>query len=343
MERKLCTRFAAGKLQLARQTLFVDTDAHRRDFKGALQNRVPHQNIAVERPVVIVGRASVVGLAGFQLAADLHEKHRMMLAQDRVFALLGGLVGIQVLQLLGRDEEDLAVQLRVKARESDAEGVIRLADRADNVAHGALEIGNVAVFARDDLFPVPLVDVDGVEVVDLLVTPDGVHIGKQALADVELVALQRQPLPLGQRMHDLRLSADVRDVETDRALIAVQIVVQAGSLLHEQRRGYAAQIQRVGQIRLEIALDEFNGALQLVDGQGRVVALRDRDLAHGEASLSYEKFTKYYTPVSPAMQAGSRKYAEFLHSASGKREPLGAPCAYLILKRMSSPQNWQRR
>ena len=144
-------------------------------------------------------------------------------------------------------------------------------------------------------------------------------------------------------MHDLRLSADVRDVEADRALIAVQIVVQAGSLLHEQRRGYTAQIQRVGQIRLEIALDEFNGALQLVDGQGRVVALRDRDLAHGEASLSYEKFTKYYTPVSPAMQAGSRKYAEFLHSVSGKREPLGAPCAYLILKRMSSPQNWQRR
>ena len=282
-------------------------------------------------------------LAGLQLAADLHEEDRVMLAHDGVFALLGGLVGVAVLQLLRGDEIHVALELRVQAREGDAQRVVRLADRADDVAHGALEIVHGAVFSGDDLFPVPLVNVDRVEVVDLLVTPDGVHIGKQALADVELVALQRQPLPLGQRMHDLRLRADVRDVEADRALIAVQIVVQAGSLLHEQRRGYAAQIQRVGQIRLEIALDEFNGALQLVDGQGRVVALRDRDLAHGEASLSYEKFTKYYTPVSPAMQAGSRKYAEFLHSVSGKREPLGAPCAYLILKRMSSPQNWQRR
>ena len=142
------------------------------------------------------------------------------------------------------------------------------------------------------------------EVVDLLVAADGVHIGKQALADVELIALQRQPLPLRKRMDDLRLGVYVGDVKADRTLVAVQVIVQAGGLLHEQRRGHAAQIERVGQICLKIALDEFDRALQLIDGQWGAVALRDKDLAHGEASLSYsvQKFTKYYTSNSVFMQ-----------------------------------------
>ena len=59
------------------------------------------------------------------------------------------------------------------------------------------------------------------EVVDLLVAADGVHIGKQALADVELIALQRQPLPLRKRMDDLRLGVYVGNVKTDRPLVAV--------------------------------------------------------------------------------------------------------------------------
>ena len=229
----------------------------------------------------------------------------MVLTDDLVFALLRRLVGVEILQLLRGDEEHIAVKLGVQARERDAKRVVRLADRADDVAHGAFEILDRAVFPRDDLFPVPLVDVDGVKIVDLLVAPDGVHVGEQTLADIELVALQRQPLPLGQRMHDLRLGMDVRDIKTDRPLIAVQIVVQAGGLLHEQGSRDAAQIERVRQIRLEIAFDKFDGALQLIHGQRRTVALRDEDLAHGDASLSMEiqKFTQYYTIVSQRLQA----------------------------------------
>ena len=156
------------------------------------------------------------------------------------------------------------------------------------------------------------------EVVYLFVAADGIHIGKQALADVELVALQRQPLPLRKRMDDLRLGVYVGNVKTDRPLVAVQVIVQAGGLLHEQRRGHAAQIERVGQIRLEIALDEFDRALQFVDGQGGAVALWDEDLAHGEASLSYsvQKFTKYYTPNSAFMQVQCGNMQTFYQNRS---------------------------
>ena len=215
----------------------------------------------------------------------------MMLAQDRVFALLGGLVGIQVLQLLGRDEEHIPVQLRVKAREGDAEGVIRLADRADNVAHGALEIGNVAVFARDDLFPVPLVDVDGVEVVDLFVAADGVHIGEKSLAGVELIALECQTLPLRQRMDDLRVYTDVGDVEAHRTLVPIQIIIQTGILLHKKGGGHSAQIQRIAQIDLKVTFDKFDSALHFIRGQRRAISLRDHELAHKNGLLS-EKYAK---------------------------------------------------
>ena len=34
--------------KLAEETLFVDTDAHRREFEGALEGGVPDEDVAVE-------------------------------------------------------------------------------------------------------------------------------------------------------------------------------------------------------------------------------------------------------------------------------------------------------
>ena len=76
-------------------------------------------------------------LAGFQLAADLHEEDRVVLAQNFVLALLRGLVRVHILQFLRGDEEHLAVKFCVQARERNAQRVVRLADGADNIAHGA--------------------------------------------------------------------------------------------------------------------------------------------------------------------------------------------------------------
>ena len=219
-------------------------------------------------------------LAGFQLAADLHQEDRVVLAQDGVFALLRRLAGVHVLQLLRRDEEDLAVELRMQARERNAERIVRLADGADDVAHAALEVRLVAVLAGDDLLPVPLVDVNRVEVVHLFVAPDGVHIGEQALADVELVALEGQPLPLGERMDDLRVDADIGNVERDGALDTVEVVIEAGIFIDEQRCGHTAQIERIAQIHLKIALDELDCPLQLIDAERSMIILRNGQLAH---------------------------------------------------------------
>ena len=127
-------------------------------------------------------------------------------------------------------------------------------------------------------------------VVHLLVTTDGVHIGEQTLAHVELIFLQRQTLPLGQRMHHLGVGADVGNVERNRALHTVEVVVQSGIFINEQGSRHTAQVQRLTQIYLEIALDEFDGALHLVHGQRRFVPFRNDDLAHGFTHPSIKYF-----------------------------------------------------
>ena len=271
---------AAGDGQLRVERLGIDADAHGGDLEGVTEDVIPVEDIAVEFPVVIVGRAAIVLDAGLQHLADLHHEDDALLLADLVFALLGRQVGVEILQLLRGDKEDLAAKLGTQGGEGDVQRVARLADGADDVAHGALEIVNVAVLGGDDLLPVPLVHVDGVEVIDLFVAADGVHIGKQTLADVELIALERETLPLGQRLHHLRIRTNVGNVKSDRTLHAVQVVVQTGVFLHEQRGGDPAQIQCIAQIDLEVTLDEFDGALHFINRQRGMIALRDIGSAH---------------------------------------------------------------
>ena len=70
-------------------------------------------------------------------------------------------------------------------------------------------------------------------------------------------------------MHHLTVRAHVGNIERNGALHAVQVIVQTGIFADEQRGGHAAQIQRLPEVHLKIALDEFNGALHLIDGQRR--------------------------------------------------------------------------
>ena len=99
-------------------------------------------------------------------------------------------------------------------------------DGVDDLQHGFLQIFDIALLARDDFLPVPLVDIDGVEVVQhLFVAADGVHVGIKPVPGVKIIAIQRHALPFGERMHDLRLGARGGDGEADGSLDARMVVV----------------------------------------------------------------------------------------------------------------------
>ena len=107
----------------------------------------------------------------------------------------------------------------------DLQGVIGLAYGAHDSANGLAQVVLVAVLPGDDLLPVPLIHIDGVGVIHFLIAADGIHVGEQALAHIELVFLQRQALPLSQRMDYLGVRTNIGDVEGDGALDTVEVIV----------------------------------------------------------------------------------------------------------------------
>ena len=102
----------------------------------------------------------------------------------------------------------------------------------------------------------------------------------QRIAGAEAVLMQGQPLPLGQTVHHLGADAGGGDVETHRALHAVQVVVQAQGRVHEQGGGDPLEVQRRAQLDLEGLLDHANGLLGVVKAQAGHIALGDGILAH---------------------------------------------------------------
>ena len=107
MEGELPPVVAACNGQLPVQGFRVHADTHGGDFQRPVQDRVPEEDVAVQAPVVIVRGAAVVGLAGAQRPANLHDAGSGVLPNIGVFPLGWGQVRVHVLQLLSRDKADL--------------------------------------------------------------------------------------------------------------------------------------------------------------------------------------------------------------------------------------------
>ena len=288
VEGQLAAVVAAGGGELAVHALGADADAHAAQLVAALQRLVPEQQVAVQIPVVVVGGAAIVGLAALEGSTDLHQEGGAVLLDDGILPLLRGQVGVLILQLLGGDEGDVGGVERqiLQLGEHGVQVHLGGTDRRHDGAHDVLQIRLVPVFLTDDLLPVPLVHIDGVEVVHVLVAADGVHVAVEALAHAEAIVLQGLALPLGQRLNDLHLDAAVLGVEGDLPLDAVQIVVQAGRSLDEERCRHAVEIQRGAQGVGEQPLHGADGALGVVQVQRGRVVCRNDDLTHSRLPLS---------------------------------------------------------
>ena len=81
-------------------------------------------------------------------------------------------------------------------------------------------------------------------------------------------------------MNHLCIGVHVGDIETNRALHAIEVIVQTRILINEQGSGYTAQVQRITQIHLEITLDEFDSSLHFIHRKRRLVAFGNVDFAH---------------------------------------------------------------
>ena len=104
-------------------------------------------------------------LTGGELITDLHKEYATVFFGYKVFALLRSLIRVAVCQFLGGDESDVLRQMLDCLRIFVPYLMLHMLDDLEDGLDGGLQGFNGAVFFGDDLLPVPLVYIAGVEVV----------------------------------------------------------------------------------------------------------------------------------------------------------------------------------
>ena len=187
-----------------------------------------------------------------------------MLANKQIFSLLGRLSGVEIFQLLRGYEGNFAAELRVKLRIVPLELVECATDCLNNATNGVFQRIGIALVLRDDAFPVPLVHVNGVQVIGLFVGTDSVHIADQTATNGKVVAPECIALPFCERLNYLGILAYVWQVKSNRMLNAIEVVVHAGKRVNNQRSSDARQLQRSAQLGQKHVLDLLNCFLSIV-------------------------------------------------------------------------------
>ena len=119
------------------------------------------------------------------------------------------------------------------------EPVIGVADGPDDGTDNEFQVFQITIFLGYDLFPVPLIHIDGVNIIQGFIPAYGVHICVQSIADGKIIALQSQTFPFSQRVDDLCIGTDCGNIEGYRTFETIQIVVQTGILHNKQGSRHA--------------------------------------------------------------------------------------------------------
>jgi len=139
------------------------------------------------------------------------------------------------------------------ARREDREQLVdvrlRSLDDSPDPLHRVRQEVQSALFRRDRLLPVPLVDVGAVVVVEEVVLAHGPHVGEEPFSGLHAELLERGSLPLGGRLNHLGvdrvLAVVVRDAELDgpAGAVTVEVVVDAALGIHDERHFDRDQVQ----------------------------------------------------------------------------------------------------
>ena len=144
-----------------------------------------------------------------------------------------------------------------------------------------LEMTHCALLIGYHRFPVPLVHVERVQIVQFFIGAYSVHVGIDAVARFNLVFSQREPLPLGQRVHHFGFGvAQVEDGERHGALGAVQVVVDAQSFEHKERCSNPLQPQFGREVLLKEVLDQLDAMFGLTAVKYTLVFFIDDKFTH---------------------------------------------------------------
>ena len=138
-----------------------------------------------------------------QSAADLHNADGAFCLGDIKFSLLWSVVRKHFFQLPGGDKENIVGQNLLYVVIVNGHVFLRFAQHLIDCADGGFQGFQIAFFLGNDLFPIPLIHIDGMNIVRLFISADGAHIGVKSFAHGKSVFFQGIPFPLCQGLHDL--------------------------------------------------------------------------------------------------------------------------------------------
>ena len=163
-----------------------------------------------------------------EVAADADDEHGSIAFADGVLALFRRFVGIHPQEFLTVDEMYFFGQKWGNLWIGLAHEIFRAADGAVDAADDFFQEVDGAFLTLDGAAPVPLVHIEGVDVVEFLVASDGVHVGVETIARTNFVFCKHQALPFGERVHHFsHLLSHVLDRKLYWAFHAVQIIVDS--------------------------------------------------------------------------------------------------------------------
>ena len=189
------------------------------------------------------------------------------------------------------------MQLYRDLRITDLQHIERITDRADLALDGVFEVSERSGFSGDDLFPVPLVGVDGMEIVHLFITADRIHIGIKTFTRGKTICVERHALPFCKRMYDDGISARFLHVKTNGTFHTAQVVVQSRFGVNEKRGGNTLQIEHEAKSFFKGTLEHTDGILCIIHTEGRLITLRHNYFTHKDKSSNV--FTKIYYSIAP--------------------------------------------
>ena len=178
----------------------------------------------------------------------------------------------------------------LQLRKLPAQFIRGRADRIHDVADGLTQKIQRALFSGNNALPVPLVNIDAVQVVQLLITADGVHIGHKALTGAIAVLVQGIAFPFGKAVYDLGLLIQAGNIERNGALHTVQVIIQTASLHNKEGSRDALEMQCHAKLFLKDRFDKADGLLGVIQPQQALVPFRNDNAAHSRISFFFPRF-----------------------------------------------------
>ena len=202
-----------------------------------------------------------MAFAGTKYIANLHDEYSFVFFYNGVFSFLWCQVRISVFQFLRSDKCNFSAQFCFDARIFFLQHFQCVADADHNALYSEFQFLNIAFFRCDDFFPIPLVNINRMEIIQGFITANRIHIGIQTFAGTEVVTVKSHSFPFCQRVYYFSSYAGSRHFKADGTFYAVEVVVQSCGRINEQRRGYAFQIQCLRQMFFKGLMDQTDCVL----------------------------------------------------------------------------------